>query len=246
MKTKLTMWAVITTALLFSAGKSLAQVDLVPGINYAYNPPGANGIVTGITVDACNNGGGSSSAFDVAIYLYDSNNGNHWNIGTTRVNNGLSGNACITISNWDIDINSTAGIPAGTYRIGTWVDSGSEETESNENNNTGLMNGNINYTPSPNATKELSENIEFLSTYPNPSSGITRVSFSITQKGNVAVSIYDVTGKELSSIVDENLAGGTHTFLFDTKDLKDGVYFVNFVTQQTSMTQRLIVTNANY
>src|SRR5687768_11022911 len=121
MKTKVTLLCFIV--MLFIMIKTTqAQIDLVPGINYSYNPPGSNGIITGITVDACNNDNGNAGSFDVAMYLYDQSTTNYWIIGTTSLP-GLSGNACITISNWNIDINNTSGIPAGTYRLGVWVDS---------------------------------------------------------------------------------------------------------------------------
>src|SRR5687767_7521825 len=110
MRTKITL-IIAMAACLLAAKTGNAQIDLVPGINYSYNPPGSNCIITGITVDACNNDNGNASAFDVSMYLYDQSTQNYWIIGTTRLNSGLSGNSCITISNWDIDISQTSGIP---------------------------------------------------------------------------------------------------------------------------------------
>src|SRR5688500_14217194 len=72
-------------------GTSLMAQDLAPGINYSYNPPGSDGIITDITVDVVNNDNNSAGSFDVAMYLYDQSTTNYWIIGTTNVPS-LSGN----------------------------------------------------------------------------------------------------------------------------------------------------------
>ena len=123
MKTK----TLLLMSALFCGGLKLAAQDLAPGINYAYNPPGANGIITSISVDVVENDGVSTGSFDVAMYLYDMSTSTPYVIGTTNIPS-ISGSSVITISNWNIDINNTPGIPAGTYRLGVWVDSNGDVT----------------------------------------------------------------------------------------------------------------------
>lgn len=239
-----TIFTTIATILIAIIGNNrLAAQDLVPGINYSYNPPGANGIITGIEVDVCNNESTDASwSFDVSMYLYDPNTSNYWVIGSYNVS-GLSGNTCGTISNWDIDINQTSGIPAGTYRLGIWVDSNNDISETDENNNVGLLDGNINYSPATSGIKQYSNIFAVLNeAAPNPASGSTSLSFQLLNKSNVSLSVYDMTGKLIIPVIGgQSLESGIHSFSIDLTDLEAGVYFYTLNVDGVLSTKKLIV-----
>lgn len=222
--------------------KLVAQ-DLVPGINYSYNPPGSNGIITGITIDVCNNESTSASSFEVAIYLYDPNTTNYWILDQTTVNS-LSGNSCVTISNWDININNTPNIPAGNnYRIGTWVDSGEAISESDEDNNAGLMQGNISYTPSSGTgiADASAAGVTLLQNAPNPAQSTTRFNFSLTADSDVKLSIFSTNGQLVATPVSEKLTAGEHSFNYDCSALAEGIYYYTLTTASGSVTRKLAV-----
>jgi hypothetical protein len=240
MKTKITLTALLML-ITFGINRLVAQ-DLVPGINYSYNPPGSNGIITGITVDVCNNDNSSASSFSVAIYLYNPNDGNYWILDQTNVSS-LSGNSCITISNWDININNTPNIPAyNGYRIGTWVDSNEEITESDENNNAGLMAGSFSYSPSSSGINDVSV-AELLQASPNPSSGITKFSFNLAKSSDVHLDIYNASGQLVKSVVREQLAEGQHSYAVDCSVLNAGVYYYTLTAGGTGSTKKFVVLN---
>lgn len=240
MKTKITLIIAMAACLLL-AKVSHAQIDLVPGINYSYNPPGSNCIITGITVDVCNNDNGNASAFDVSMYLYDQSTTNYWIIGTTRLNNGLSGNSCITISNWDIDITQTSGIANGTYRLGIWVDSGSEITETDDNNNAGLLSGNINYSCGSAGVHDASAFLSNVSNFPNPFSTSTTISYSLLQDAQVVLEVYDVTGKRVQVIENAHRSAGNYTTVYDASKLESGIYFLKVGVNGVYETHKLSV-----
>ena len=237
MKTK----TLLFSAALFLAGLKLSAQDLAPGINYAYNPPGANGIITSISVDVVNNDNNSAGAFDVAMYLYDPNTTNHWVIGTTNVPS-LSGNSLITISNWNIDINNTPGIPAGTYRLGVWVDSNNDVSETDETNNTGLLAGNINYSPSSSGIATSPIEIGSIGLFPNPSNENATVNFTLTENSCVSLKIYDMTGNLVSIVSDkQQMTSGNYSMNVATAELSSGIYFMTLSTGDGSVTRRLTV-----
>lgn len=221
-------------------GTSLIAQDLAPGINYSYNPPAADGIITNITVDVVNNDNNSAGSFDVAMYLYDQSTTNYWVIGTTNVPS-LSGNSLITISNWNIDINNTAGIPAGTYRLGIWVDSNNDITEADENDNTGLLAGNINYSPA-NGTDDLAIETTSVNCFPNPAGNSTTLSFTLTENSDVTIEVYDALGNRVESFTRALLSPGLHTQLINTESYAGGIYFVSITSGETVITRRLSVT----
>lgn len=231
--------------LLFAAavcgGTSLAAQDLAPGINYSYNPPAADGIITDITIDVVNNDNSSAGSFDVSMYLYDQSTTNYWIIGTQNISS-LSGNSLITISNWDIDINNTSGIPGGTYRLGVWVDSNEDISEADENDNAGLLAGNINF--SPTGVGEITIEASTVTCYPNPATNSTTLSFTLTEASAVSVEVFDVLGNKVETMYSTSqLAAGTHQQVINTEAYTAGVYFICITSGETVITRRLSVTH---
>ncbi len=220
-------------------GTSMIAQDLAPGINYSYNPPAADGIITDITVDVVNNDNNSAGSFDVSMYLYDQATTNYWIIGTTNVPS-LSGNSLITISNWDIDINSTSGIPAGTYRLGVWVDSNEDISEADENDNAGLLSGNINYSPA-NGIGDHAIEVGSVNCFPNPAVNSTTLSFNLTESSDVTIEVFDALGNRVESINNGQLAPGLHLQMINTENYAGGIYFVTITSGETVITRRLSV-----
>jgi hypothetical protein len=235
--TKLTL--TVAAWLAFFAGA--AQTDLVPGMNYSYDPPGSDGIITNITVDACNNESDAASTFVVAMYLYDPNTTDYWVIGEYTMS-GLSGNACNTISGWDININDNNAVPAGTFRLGVWVDRYDDIVETDDDNNYGLLTGNINYTPSAVGIKQQAPMQALLNdASPNPASDLVELSFHLETKSKVSLAIYDLTGKKVSEVLNSDLAPGDHGCKADVSGLAPGLYFYSLTTDGHTCSKKLVV-----
>jgi hypothetical protein len=240
MKKNITMILVMAVSLLL-AKISHAQIDLVPGINYSYNPPGSNCIITNITVDVANNDNGNAGPFDVAMYLYDPSSTNYWIIGQTTLTNGLSGNSVITISNWNIDITQTSGIPSGTYRLGLWVDNNNAISETDENNNAGLLSGNINYSCGSAAVHNVSQFIQNVSNFPNPFSTYTTIDYTLMQNSKVLMEVYDVTGKKIAFIEDAQKSAGNYSVDWNCGELEAGIYLLKITVDGVAETKRMVV-----
>ena len=60
--------------------------------------------------------------------------------------------------------------------------------------------------------------------YPNPFNPSTKISFTIPKADHVSVVVYDMLGKEISTLVDTDLGAGTHSVTFDGKSLASGTY----------------------
>lgn len=219
-----------------------AQADLLLGLNYSYNPPsGCNNQVTNLTVDICNNGNSSASSFEVGAYLYNPSNSQYWVIASTTVNS-LSGSACITISNWNIDMNTYCCLPApgSNYRLGIWVDTANVITESDENNNASLLSGNIQICAAS-GIKTIEQSIGNLDLYPNPSPGKCSITLNLLKGDDITVSVYDVTGKLQMMVAEGSYTPGTHKFSIETSLLENGIYFLKVSSAQGSVTKKLIV-----
>jgi hypothetical protein len=60
--------------------------------------------------------------------------------------------------------------------------------------------------------------------YPNPFNPSTKISFTIPKADHVSLVVYDMLGKEISTLVDSDLGTGAHSVTFDGKNLASGTY----------------------
>ena len=241
MKTILQKAAVI--CLMALPGVFTSQIDLTIGLNYAYNPPtNCNNQLTSISVDICNNGSAAAGSFLVGIYLYEPSTQKHWVLDQTTVNS-LSGNACITINNWNINMNNYASLPAPAtnYRIGVWADTANAITETSKTNNASLLSGNIQVCASSTGLKIIQKAITEFNLFPNPANTETELQFSLTQEEKVNISVYDVTGHLVLDAFNGNLPSGDQKIKLPTNALTEGVYFVSINTSSGTSKRKLIV-----
>lgn len=86
---------------------------------------------------------------------------------------------------------------------------------------------------------ELSQN------YPNPFNPVTRIDYNLPYNGNVSLKIYDITGRQIATLVNEIQTAGYYTIQFDASNFASGTYFYSIITddEQNSfvMTKRMIL-----
>lgn len=61
--------------------------------------------------------------------------------------------------------------------------------------------------------------------YPNPFNPSTTISYELPVRGFVKVKVYDVTGRQIADIVNEEQAAGRHELIFNGDGYASGVYF---------------------
>jgi len=69
-----------------------------------------------------------------------------------------------------------------------------------------------------------------LGVYPNPFNGQSFVSFAIPEFGRVRLSIYNLLGQKVTSLMDANMIPGNYRQQIDVKNLASGVYFITLET----------------
>lgn len=84
------------------------------------------------------------------------------------------------------------------------------------------------------------DNYQLYQNYPNPFNPTTNILFALPQAGNTKLTIYDILGREVAVLVNDYLEAGTHSILFNAKDLSSGIYIYRIesgsFTQAKSMT----------
>ena len=72
---------------------------------------------------------------------------------------------------------------------------------------------------------ELPDDYSVSQNYPNPFNPKTNIDFSIPEPGMVTLKVYDMLGKEISTLVEDFKNAGTYTVEFDGSDVTSGTYF---------------------
>ena len=75
--------------------------------------------------------------------------------------------------------------------------------------------------------EEKLNNLDFrlFQNYPNPFNPETKIEFSLTEAGKIKLSIYDVLGNKITTLINKYLTSGLHSINFNASNLSSGVYF---------------------
>jgi hypothetical protein len=70
----------------------------------------------------------------------------------------------------------------------------------------------------------VAENFSLSQNYPNPFNPSTKINFSIPERSFVTMKVYDMLGKEVMQLVDNNYSAGTYSVDMNAKGLSSGMY----------------------
>jgi len=80
--------------------------------------------------------------------------------------------------------------------------------------------------------------------HPNPFNPTTSISYNLFTETHVTLKVYDLIGKEITTLVDETQAKGEHTVEFDASkysNLTSGIYFYKLTTDIYSDVRKMIL-----
>jgi hypothetical protein len=89
-------------------------------------------------------------------------------------------------------------------------------------------------------TFELSQN------YPNPFNPTTEIRFALPKASNVKMVVYDIMGRLISTLVDQNMSVGAHRIMWNGQDqsgktVSSGVYFYHIQADGFSATKKMVL-----
>ncbi len=71
---------------------------------------------------------------------------------------------------------------------------------------------------------ELAATFELKQNYPNPFNPTTQIPFELKEAANVTMKVYDLTGREVATLLNSYQSAGSHTVAFDGTSLASGTY----------------------
>ncbi|MDQ3019456.1 MAG: T9SS type A sorting domain-containing protein [Bacteroidota bacterium] len=79
--------------------------------------------------------------------------------------------------------------------------------------------------------------------YPNPFNPSTKIKFNLPESGLTELIIFDLTGREVTRLIDQKLNAGSYEyeFLGDKHDLSSGIYFYRLISGDFTETKRMLL-----
>ncbi len=77
--------------------------------------------------------------------------------------------------------------------------------------------------------------------YPNPFNPSTVINFKLAGDNHVHLKVYNILGKEVATLLDENRKAGIHNVNFNTGSLGSGIYFYKLTAGNYSNTKKMII-----
>jgi len=90
-----------------------------------------------------------------------------------------------------------------------------------------------------NQTSEIPSQFSIKPNYPNPFNPNTNFQFFLPKKSDVSLKVYTLTGKEVATIVNENLGAGGYTINWDASTLASGIYIYRFKADDFVQSKRM-------
>ncbi len=84
-------------------------------------------------------------------------------------------------------------------------------------------------------------NFELQQNFPNPFNPITQIRFSLAEQSQVTLKVYNILGKEITTLVNEVKGAGVHEISFDGSGLSSGVYFYTLQAGKSTQTRKMIL-----
>lgn len=77
--------------------------------------------------------------------------------------------------------------------------------------------------------------------FPNPFNPTTRIEYSIPSNGLVTLSVFDITGREVETLINQNQFAGTYSVTWNATGVTSGIYFYRVQVNGQQFTNRMVL-----
>jgi hypothetical protein len=85
--------------------------------------------------------------------------------------------------------------------------------------------GKFTYSPAVEAVVGPPKEFSLSQNYPNPFNPATTINYGLAEDSRVSMKVYDITGREVASLIDGTVVAGSYAVPLDARSLASGVYF---------------------
>ncbi len=87
---------------------------------------------------------------------------------------------------------------------------------------------------------ELPQQYVLEQNFPNPFNPATTINFGIPQSDHVTLTVYNIIGQKVATLVDEELSAGEYSVVFDAAGLPSGAYFYTISSGSFNATKQMM------
>ncbi len=131
---------------------------------------------------------------------------------------------------------------AGTdskFRTKIFAFNGSENTEITSETYHSIESDN--YLTTENSLAGAPEKYSISQNYPNPFNPSTTIRYSLPEENFVAITVFDLAGKEVKSLVNEHMQAGNYEVSFNATNLASGMYFYRIQAGKFSQVMKMVL-----
>lgn len=105
----------------------------------------------------------------------------------------------------------------------------------------GIVRGDTSLVGITQLTSEIPKEYSLHQNYPNPFNPVTNIKFDLPESGFVELDIYDINGREITKLVNQQLSAGSYSADWDASNYSSGVYICKLTTGKFSSSMKMIV-----
>ncbi|MCH8305962.1 MAG: T9SS type A sorting domain-containing protein [Candidatus Marinimicrobia bacterium] len=90
-------------------------------------------------------------------------------------------------------------------------------------------------------TGETAQEFHLIQNYPNPFNPKTNISYSLPVSGDVSLIIYNLSGEEVTRLVDGHMPSGTYTTTWNASNVASGIYFYRLKSDNRTVTRKMLL-----
>lgn len=88
---------------------------------------------------------------------------------------------------------------------------------------------------------EIPEKYNLYQNYPNPFNPTTNIKFDVPAASFTSLKVYDINGREVAELVNQNLQAGRYEYSFNAAALSSGIYYFKLVSGEFNQIKKMIL-----
>jgi len=88
---------------------------------------------------------------------------------------------------------------------------------------------------------EIPDKYSLYQNYPNPFNPVTTIKFDIPSSSFASLKVFDINGREVAELVNQNLQAGKYQYSFDASNLSSGIYYFKLVSAEFTQIKKMIL-----
>ncbi len=103
------------------------------------------------------------------------------------------------------------------------------------------LDGRVNYSSIVEVEFDVPKDFVLHQNYPNPFNPSTTIKYAVPKTSLVNIKVYDLTGQEVASLVNEVKEAGTYEIKFDARNLASGIYLYRMIADNFTSVRKFNV-----